>query len=155
GKLFDKNYRVTAHAVVEIAEVGANWERHEYELTDDDGAKALLVCGDKPDDAEWSLYEAFVQIPPLTGPQAAAKKVGDLVQLDGRTSTVTEIFLSTIQQTDGTGLNGLNNGTVSYGFRSVSGYRPLLARWNDAGIQFFRGQTITEKLGVAAFISAR
>jgi hypothetical protein len=124
-------------------------------LTDDDGAKALLVCGDKPDDAEWSLYEAFVQIPPLTGPQAAAKKVGDLVQLDGRTSTVTEIFLSTIQQTDGTGLNGLNNGTVSYGFRSVSGYRPLLARWNDAGIQFFRGQTITEKLGVAAFISAR
>ena len=74
GRLFDKNYCVTAHAVVEIAEVGVNWERHEYELTDDDGAKALLVCGDKPDDAEWTLYEAFVQIPPLTAQQAAAKK---------------------------------------------------------------------------------
>jgi len=155
GKLFDKNYRVTAHAVVEIAEVGANWERHEYELTDDDVAKTLLICGDKPDDAEWTLYEAFVQIPPLTGPQAAAKKVGDLVQLDGRTSMVTEIFLSTIQQTDGTGLDGLNNGTVTYGFRSVSGYRPLLARWNDAGIQFFRGQTVTAKLGLVGFTSAK
>ena len=45
GTLFDKEYRVTAHALVEIAEVGSKWDRHEYELADDYGSRCLLVCG--------------------------------------------------------------------------------------------------------------
>jgi hypothetical protein len=155
GTLFDKNYRVTAHAVMEVAEVGANWERHEYELTDDSGAKALLICGDQPDAAEWILFEPFSPMAALTAKQAAAKQLGDLVELDGYTGKVGEMFLSTIEQTDGEGLAGLKNGTLSYGFCSANEYRRLLCRWNDAGIQYFRGRTITARKGAAAFASAR
>ena len=115
--------------MVEIAEVGANWERHEYELDRTTTApKPCWSAATNPMMREWSLYESFVQIPRrLPARRRRRKSRRTWRQLDGRTSTVAEIFLSTVQQTDGTGLDGLNNGTVSYGFRSVS-WLPSVAR---------------------------
>lgn len=155
GTLFDHHYRVTAHALVEIAEVGAKWERHEYELTDATGATALLVCGDKPDGGDWLILESFVPLDAPTGRQAAAKNLGDLVALDGYTGKVSELFLSTIEQTDGAELGGIEHGTVSYGFRCTNEFRTLLVRWNDAGIQFWRGRTLPAKKAAAGFTGAK
>jgi hypothetical protein len=155
GKLFGKSFHVTAHAVVDIAEEGINWERHEYELTDDFGSKYLLVCGDQPDGAEWILYTPFFPTASLTSQQAAAKQMGDIVQLDDDTGRVSEIFLATIEQTDGTGLNGPLIGIGNYGFRCVSKDQILLARWNEAGIQFFHGHSMTAKNGAAGFAVAK
>ena len=145
GKVDDKNYRITAHAVVEIAEVGAKWERHEYQLMDDYGTKALLVCGNKPDASDWIFFEPFSPMLAPTAQQLAAKKIGEVVELDGYTGKVSEILRSTVEQTDGGELGDLKDRTVSYGFGSVNEHRTLLARWNNAGIQFFRGRTMPAK----------
>ena len=149
GTLFDQHYRVTAHALVEIAEVGSRWERHEYELTDDSGATALLVCGDKPNDADWIVFEPFYPVAAPTAKQMAAKNLGDPVELDGYTGKVDGIFLCTMEQTDGAELGGTRNGMVSYGLRSTNESRPLLARWNAAGIQFFHGRSLPTKKAAA------
>ncbi|HUC86180.1 MAG TPA: hypothetical protein VL970_13370, partial [Candidatus Acidoferrales bacterium] len=154
GTLFNKKYQVSGHAVVDIAEVGVNWERHEYELTDDSGATALLVCGDKPDGADWIFFEPLIPMISLTAKEAAAKKVGDVVEIDGFGGKVTDIFLSTLEQTEGMKLSGIKSGAISYGLRGIDENRVLLARWNDAGIQYYRGRILPAKKGAACFVKA-
>ncbi len=75
GTLFDKNYRVTAHAVVDIAEVGARWGQHEYELTDDYGSKGLLVCGDRAGAGDWIFFEPFFPMMAPAAREMAAKRL--------------------------------------------------------------------------------
>jgi len=151
GTLFDKSYRITGHTVVEIATVGVNWERHEYELTDDYGRKHLLVCGEKPDGSNWTVYELLSPLIAPTATETAAKKVGDTIDLDGYNGKVTDILLSTVQRSDGFTLNAPPIGSMSYGLRAISEYNCLLARWNVGGIQFFRGRAIPGKTAVASF----
>ena len=156
GTLFGKKYRIAGHTTVEIAEDGANWERHEYELTDDYGAKALLVCGDKPNGTDWLFLEQFAPMQAPTTQELAAKQMGNLVGVDGFTGKVGEIFLSTIEQADDAGLNDLmKNGGVTFGIRCTNESGVLLARWNDTGIQFYHGQTLTAKKGATYFTAAK
>jgi len=155
GKWNDKHYRITAHAVVEIAQVGLIFERHEYQLTDDYGMNALLVCGNKPAAADWIFFEPLNPLLSPTAKQAAAKKVGDAIELDGFTGKVTDLFRSTIKQSDGDGLAGMKNGTVFYGLGASSEYRILLARWNGDGIIYLRGQSAPAKKLIAGFASAK
>ena len=151
GTLFDRSYHVTGHAVVELAKVGSNWERHEYELTDDSGAKCLLACGEKRTDADWTLYEHLDPTIALTAREAAAKVAGDKLDLDGFNGAVKELVLATVMQTDGYTANGPRRGAVSYGLVGTNEYRVLLARWDAGGIQYFRGRTISAKTASAAF----
>jgi hypothetical protein len=155
GTLFDKLYRVTAHALVEIDEVGAKWDRHEYELSDDYGSRCLLVCGDRPETGDWLFLEPLFPVQAPTAPEAAAKKVGDLVELDGFTGKVTGLFRSTLEQTDGSELDLLKPGTLSYGLCGTNESRTLLARWNAQGIQFFRGRTLPAKKAADSFTAAK
>jgi hypothetical protein len=156
GRWNDKNYRITAHAVVEIAEVGLIYERHEYELADDYGMKALLVCGDKPGTGDWIFFEPLAPLLPLpTAKQAATKKVGDALELDGFVGKVSEIFRTTIEQADGDGSVGMKNGAVFYGLTATSEYRALLARWNGDSILYLRGQSTTAKKLSASFAASQ
>ncbi len=156
GKWHDKNWHITAHALVEIAQVGATFDRHEYELTDENGMKALLVCGDRPAADDWTMFEQiFPLLPPPTGKQMAAKNVGDTVDLDGFTGKVTDLFRSTIERAEADGLSGLKNGTVWYGLAGTNEFNTLLARWNGEGISFYRGQATTAKKVAASFNSQK
>lgn len=151
GTLFDKHYHITSHSLVEIAEVGSRWDRHEYELTDDLGQKSLLVCGEKPGDTEWTVYESVF---PMISPNAtedATKKVGDTIDLDGYNGKVTDILQFTVEQWDGDNTSGLQIGSIEYGLRAVNEYRTLLARWNTAGIQYYRGRPIPAQKALAGF----
>ena len=156
GKWHDKNYRITAHAVVEIAQVGLIFDRHEYELTDDYGMKALLVCGTQTDAGDWILFEQFFPLPPApTAQKMAAKNVGEAVEIDGFTGRVKEIFRSTVKQTDGEGLTSLKAGTVFYGFAGTNEFNALYARWNGEGISFYLGQGMAAKKLAAYFSIAK
>ena len=153
GKWNDKNYRVTAHATVEVAQVGLIFDRHEYELADDDGAKSLVVCGDKPDAGDWTFYEQFSPVfpPTLTANQLAAKNVGDSVDLDGFSGRVREIIRCTVRQADGEAASDLKNGTVFYGLVATNGFNTLLARWNTDGLFYHLGENVAAKKLAAAF----
>ena len=155
GTLFDNKYHITGHAVVELAEVGSNWERHEYELTDDSGAKCLLACGEKRGDTDWTLYERLDPMIAPTAKEAAAKVVGDKLDLDGFNGAVREIVLSTVMQSDGYALSGPGRGAIKYGLVGTNEYRVLLARWDAGGIQYFRGRTISAKTAAVAFGGAQ
>jgi len=152
GKLLGRNYRVTAHALVKIAEAGARFERHEYQVTGDDGQTGLLVCGMKPDDKDWKLF-----MPVLTLSQrpqeCGAKKAGDTVNIDGVAGTVHELFLSTTRQVDGGTNTDWQAGEVRFGFEAQGEHELLLARWDRLFVNFHRGTNIPVREVTGAFTS--
>lgn len=77
--------------------------------------------------------------------QAGAKRVGDRLSLDGSLATITELLLSTLRQTEQDDLPDMANGTVFYGFTAHSRTGPILARWHEDNVMFYRGQTMSTK----------
>jgi hypothetical protein len=153
GKLQGRNYHITAHAVVEIAEVGARFERHEYQLADEDGQTGLLVCGLKPDDKDWRLFTPLSNLLNPGPQQCAAKKAGDIVSIDGVAGTVHELFLSTTRQVEGAAPADWQPGDMRFGFETQGDPELLLARWNAAAVSFQRGINISAKDATNAFAS--
>jgi hypothetical protein len=152
GKLKDKNYRITGHAVVETAEVGLDFERQEYQLTDDYGKTDLLVCGLNPGDKDWTLFTALAPLLPPSAKECAAKKVGDTVNVDGVVGPVREIFLCTLRQIEGSGLMDGQNPSQCFGYLAQTEYGgSLLVRWNSRTITFWHG--INVPANTAAFAS--
>ena len=151
GQLSGKTWHLAGHAVVEIAQVGRVFDRHEFQLADDEGNEALLVYGLKPGEREWTLFKPLQPLSPLSPQQAAALRVGAVVNVDGYEAQVAELFQSTIRQMDGTGLAGWKSDAVSYGFSARTNSILLLARWNETGITFHRGEFLSAKEVTAAF----
>ena len=151
GKLLGTNYHVTAHAVVEIAEVGARFERHEYQLTDDDGQTGLLICGMKAEDKDWELFLPLSSPLPPSPQQCAAKKAGDMVNIDSVVAIVHEMFLSTTRQVEGAAPADWQPGDMRFGFEAQGVSELLLARWNATTVNFQRGMNIPAKEAAGAF----
>lgn len=151
GQWQGADYRISAHAVMEIGEMNVVFERHEYELLDDQGQVSLLVCGLQPGMTNWVLFAPLTPYPLPTPLEAASQKSGDLIQIDGNIGTVTSLFQSTVNSMDNVAPTTWRNGNVSFGYEasSVNGF--LLARWNNVEARFFRGQTISSTEFKAAF----
>jgi hypothetical protein len=151
GKLGGTRFQVQSHLVVEMAMVGCRFDRHEYVLSDEAGAKALLVRGSKPGAGDWWLFQPLQPSAPLSPPQAAAVRWGQTVNVDGLTANVSELFQSTIRQVDSPEASDLNLGDVFFGFTGKAQNAQLLVRWNASYVNFFQGRVLAEKDVVAAF----
>jgi len=151
GRLKGTDFRIQSHALVEVALVGRQFERHEYNLTSDDGGKALLVCGSKPGAKDWVLFTPLHPAEPLTPRQAGAIRLGQTVNVDGVVAKVGELFQSTVHLVEAAEADAPNKGDVLYCFARSGGYDQLLVRWNASRIEFFQGQALSEKDVAAAF----
>jgi hypothetical protein len=145
GNWGGKKLNIIAHARVEIDEVGAIYERHEYILSDDDGNQSLLVCGEKPDAKDWIFFTPLAPLVPPTPAQAAAEKVGDLVNVDGVVATVDDLFQSTIESVDNVAITSWHGGDINFNYFASIGSDIVFARWNNTGIHFYRGETVSPK----------
>ena len=151
GKLDGKNYRIGRHVVMEIAQVGRVYERHEYQLLDTDSAPVLLFYGLQPGDQQWCLFTPLDPLQPMTPSQAAALRVGDLVEVDGYVAPVRELAQYAVQQVESSEPTDLKPGAVGYNFTAQTNYTLLLTRWNEYGINFHRGRVLTAKEVIGAF----
>jgi hypothetical protein len=151
GKLGGTQFQIQSHLLVEVAVVSRRFDRHEYLLSDAEGAKVLLVRGSKPGAGDWWLFKPLQPLTPLTPQQAAAARWGQTVNIDGLVAKVSELFQSTIRQVDSPEASDLDTGSVFFGFTGKSEYAQLLVRWNANYINFFQGAALSEKEVVAAF----
>lgn len=151
GRWNETKFRIITHAVVEIAEPGVIFDRHEYTLADDFGTTALLVCGDAPGATDWTLYAPLAPLLPPTSFESAAKKSGDVVNVDGVTATITELFQSTVKSADALELPSIRAGDVSFGYAARGEYNSLFARWDNASSHFYRGKKVSPREFAAAF----
>ena len=151
GRLNGTDFRIQSHALVEVALVGRNFERHEYYLDNNDGEKALLICGSKPSAQDWVLFTPLDPAEPFTPQQAGAVRLGQTLNVNGIVVKVSDLFQSTIRLAESPEADALKNGDVLYGFAGKSDHLHLLVRWNASRIEFFQGQALPEKDVTAAF----
>ncbi len=137
------NFQITTHALMEIDAVGTIYERHEYTLLDDNGHFALLVTGENPGAKSWTFYTPLDPLVPPTITESAARKIGDVVNVDGITATVSQLFQSNIRSVDNATLTDWRAGDVSFNYVARSENNLLLARWNNSGIRFYHGKTVS------------
>jgi hypothetical protein len=145
------HFQLQSHLLVEMALVGRKFERHEYLLSDDEGAKALLVRGSRAGAGDWWLFKPIQAETPLSPQQAAALLWGQTVNVDGLAAKVSELFQCTFRQVESPEASDFNAGDVFFGFSGRTQSAQLLVRWNANYINFFQGVAVPEKEVLAAF----
>jgi len=151
GSLRGTHFQLQSHLLVEMAMVGRKFDRHEYLLSDDQGAKALLVRGAKAGAGNWWLFKPIQPETPLTPQQAAAVRWGQTVDIGGLAARVTDLFQATIRQVESAEASELSAGDVFFGFAGPAQDARLLVRWNANYINFFQGVAVQEREVLAAF----
>jgi hypothetical protein len=151
GSLKGAHFQLQSHLLVEMAMVGRKFERHEYLLTGDDGAKALLVRGSRPGAGDWWLFKPLQPETPLSPQQAAAVRWGQMVNVDGLAAKVTDLFQATLRQVESAEASDLSAGDAFFGFAGPAQDARLLVRWNANYINFFQGVAVQQKEVLGAF----
>lgn len=149
GQLNALRYRITGHAVVEIARVGQRYLRHEYTAVDDAGNEVLLWQGTEQGDEHWMLARPATSSRPLPPTTAAALSLGQPVVLDGVAAHVSDLFLSRVGKVEG--VVPWAGGSELYGFAARGAKETIIARWNGTTITFYRAAPVTQKNPAQAF----
>jgi hypothetical protein len=131
GEVKNVRYRISGQALVEVARVNHRDSRHEYTLSDDNENRAVLLQTPR----DWFWLKPFMPANPLDPKQAAARRLGDSVDIDGVTFRVTDLFLSRAETAQGAAQ--VFPGYPLYGFEARQGERTVIARWNEKGITYY------------------
>ena len=151
GRLKGVQFRIESHAVVEVAQVGRRFERHEYSLAGGDGEKALLVCGSSPGAKDWVLFNPLQPANPLTPRQAGGVRWGQTLNVDDLATKVGSLFQSTPRLVEGVETESVPRGSVLYCLSGTSDHSQVLVRWDANRIEFYQGQALPECEVLAAF----
>jgi len=145
GSLSGRHYRIAGHDIVEMAEVGSQFERHEFQLQDDDGNLALLVYGTKPKAKDWMLFTLLEPSESLTPRQAGLVTRGQIVRVGSFTVPVGELFRSTAHRASDSTLTNTANPEITFGFSGHDATAYLLARWDEDHLRFQQGKAVSAK----------
>jgi hypothetical protein len=128
-----------------VGRIAGRYDRREYHLATDSPTSVLLVNGLTGGTRQWHLLLAVPPPPDFSPSDAAARRKGAQLKLDGATATVTELFLSQTLSVDGNEAASLLPAGKQYGFIATSGAEWWLARWNEQNLSLYRGTALDEK----------
>lgn len=155
GNLGGHTYSVAGHALVEVARLGKKFDRHEYALTDEAGAQALLVNCLGGVANEWHLLTPMALPPNFTAYDAAALRQGRVANVAGRPMQVIQLFLAKVLAKDGEVTLAAWSETVQYGLLARVKDDWVVARWTETGLQLYGGRAVPEKEVLAALGTAQ
>src|SRR5882757_4029405 len=89
GSFAGKQYLVVGRVVLGIVESGQMYYWNEYNLETDGGDVATLVYEVTEDGPEWRIFTMFEPQFAIGAEDAASKRAGDLINLDGENCRVT------------------------------------------------------------------
>lgn len=145
-------WTIRGHAVVEVAQVGAKFDYHDYRLEGADNVHARLMLGHAGKPREWTIFTPMEPDALITPVVAAAMRVGQLVKLGGTLATVERVFQTTViaNHLDAPGTTG----EVRFNLIARNGVTPLLLSWNAGNITFHRGTALRDQQVMEAFKAA-
>lgn len=150
GTLDRRRMRVAGRVVMGMEEDGETYYWSEFNLVDGFGRSATLVYEETDDGPEWKLFKPFVPLRALTAAEAAAKRVGATVALDGQPAEITLVGESRVHHLEGVAPEGVEVGDVANYFNVDTGERMLVVSWTGDEIEFFEGFDLpAEQVGQA------
>lgn len=151
GTLAGRSWRVAGRSVMSMEEAGGTYCWNEFFLKSEDGDEATLVFETTETGGEWRLFTLFEPDTPLTAAAAAAKRVGDAVQFEGRNLRVTLVDESRVEAIEGEAPEGVEVGDVAQYFNAEGANRMFVVSWTGDEVECYRGADLTAAVVAAAF----
>jgi hypothetical protein len=151
GTLGGQRFRVAGRVVMGMDDEGETYYWNEFHLVDDAGDSATLVFEQTENGPEWRLFTQFEPAQPLSAREAATKRVGDRVNLDGQPMPVTLVDQSRVYFIEGTLPEGTEVGDVADYFNVESGNQMLVVSWTGDEVEFYQGITVPAETITEAF----
>lgn len=151
GNFAGRTYRVAGRIVMGMEEGGETYHWNEFHLIATDGTSATLVHEITERGAQWRMFTLFEPQTPLTVPEAASKRVGDTVHLDGKPMRVTLVDESRVHFIEGQAPEGVELGDVAHYFNAEAQNAMIVVSWTGDEIEFYRGLDLPRSAVPAAF----
>lgn len=151
GTLNGWSVRVAGRVVMSMELDGETYTWNEFNLVDASGNGATLVFEETEDGPEWKLFRAITPDRPLTVGEAAAKSVGDTVNLDGSPVEITLVDQSRVAFIEGTAPEGVEVGDVANYFNADTGDRMLVVSWTGGELEYYEGLDVPPDAVATAF----
>lgn len=142
GNLSGKNYRVIGRVVMSVDVSGETYYWNEFNLETSGGDNATLVYEETERGGEWRLFTMFEPEYPMTAEDAATKRVGDPLNLDGTDVRVTLVDSSRVRCIEGQAPEGVEVGDVANYFNAEAGKIMHVVSWTGDEVEYFRGETL-------------
>lgn len=151
GTLNGWRVRVAGRIVLGVEVDGETYTWNEFHLVDNSGNSATLVFEEGEAGPEWKIFREFTPTQPMAVREAAAKKLGDTVNLDGSAITVTLVDQSEVLFIEGRAPEGVEVGDIANYFNADAGNRMLVASWSGDEIEFYEGLDAPAESVASAF----
>jgi hypothetical protein len=151
GLFHGQKYRVVGRVLLGEKEDDMIYGWNEFNLMTDSGEAATLVFEQTQRGPEWRWFTMFEPEFELPAEDAATKRVGDVVNLDGVDVTVTLVQESRIYLIDGTAPEGQKVGSRANYFNAEAGYKMIVVSWTGKEMEYYKGVTISAGMVASAF----
>ena len=151
GAFFGKRYRVIGRSVLGIVDAGAIYYWNEFNLETSGGNYATLVFEETGCGGKWRFFEMFDPREPMTSEEARSKGIGDAVNLDGSTATITRVDRSRVYAVEGKVPEGVVVGQHANYFNAGGGDKMIVVSWTGDEVEFYSGTTIASAVVAFAF----
>ena len=142
GAFDGRQYRVAGRVVLGMEEDGETYYWNEFNLVSDDGESATLVFEETERGGEWRLFTLFEPEFVMTAEDAATKRVGDQLNLDGHDVRVTLVDETRVYHIEGEAPEGVELGDVAHYFNAEAGSRMVVVSWTGEEVEYYRGVTV-------------
>jgi hypothetical protein len=151
GNLAGTQYRVMGRVVLGEEEEGGTYYWNEFNLESDGGGVATLVYEQTERGGEWRLFQMFEPACPMTAADAATKRAGDPLDLEGMHMFVRLVSQSRVYHIEGKALEGVEVGDVAQYFNAVTGNNMIVVSWTGEEVEFYKGLDLSRTTVSAAF----
>lgn len=144
GTFSGASYQVVGRSVLGETEDGTTYYWNEFNLRSDRGEFVTLVYEVNENGVgEWRWFMMFDPPSPMTAAEAATKRLGDAINLDGNELRVTLREHSRVYHVEGEPPEGEGEGTEADYFNAEAGNTMDVVSWTGDEVEFYHGKTIT------------
>lgn len=151
GQFAGEQYRIVGRAVLCAQGGGAADCWDEFYLVGSAHQEATLVREQTERGLEWRLFTLIEPQPPLSAPYAAARRIGETIEINGHKLRITYVGQSRVRSIEGQAPEGVELGDIAHYFNAESGAHMYVVSWTGHEVEVYQGITFPARAVAQAF----